>query len=334
MDPDVEERRVQRLGTSSLIVTLPKKWVRRVQVKPGDKVTVVVEGDEVRIIPSAKTPLAAEKRVIRLGELGSDLLVSETPLCLYILGLRDVEMDVGGLDVSTTNKVISRASSLLGVKASCIGNNVVGMKVLAEVDEVDENLLSTLRSILRNLVLLLRTIIGVVEGKGRSEDVISDAVMLGNEIYKNHYAIVRATYKRHYASTLSVDHVMRAIVAPTLSQIAYSMSMTALDTVQTLSVMDRGKVSELAARITEELIDVIERLGNVLRDGDAGQLGEAVNRINALLRSVSEMARQRGDESLYIIAKAQDFLRLLEAAASMLACWLTFTVLTGKGVLA
>jgi len=40
---DVEARKVQKLGSSSLFVTLPKKWINKWNIKPGDKVIVEVD---------------------------------------------------------------------------------------------------------------------------------------------------------------------------------------------------------------------------------------------------------------------------------------------------
>jgi len=34
----MEVRRVQRLGSSSLVITLPKEWTRRLGIKPGDQI--------------------------------------------------------------------------------------------------------------------------------------------------------------------------------------------------------------------------------------------------------------------------------------------------------
>ena len=51
--PTVEERTVSRVGSGSLMVTLPKGWLRYHGLGPGDKVEVITNG-EVRIRPKAK----------------------------------------------------------------------------------------------------------------------------------------------------------------------------------------------------------------------------------------------------------------------------------------
>ena len=47
-------RKVQKLGTSSLVVTLPKEWAKRVGIEPGDSVYVIEDGSQLRLLPVKK----------------------------------------------------------------------------------------------------------------------------------------------------------------------------------------------------------------------------------------------------------------------------------------
>ena len=49
----IEERTVSKVGGSSLMVTLPKGWIRYMGIKPGDVVEVITNG-EVIIRPKRK----------------------------------------------------------------------------------------------------------------------------------------------------------------------------------------------------------------------------------------------------------------------------------------
>jgi phosphate uptake regulator len=51
--PQIEERTISKVGGSSLMVTLPKGWLRFHRIKAGDKVEVVSNG-ELRIRPKRK----------------------------------------------------------------------------------------------------------------------------------------------------------------------------------------------------------------------------------------------------------------------------------------
>lgn len=47
------ERKLMPMGGGSLVVTLPKGWVRFYQLKPGDKVAIIAN-DEILIRPIPK----------------------------------------------------------------------------------------------------------------------------------------------------------------------------------------------------------------------------------------------------------------------------------------
>jgi len=49
----IEERTISRVGSTSLMVTLPKPWLRYLGIQPGDKVEVITNG-EVTIRPKRK----------------------------------------------------------------------------------------------------------------------------------------------------------------------------------------------------------------------------------------------------------------------------------------
>lgn len=48
-------RRIQKFGAVTLTVSLPKRWVRQRNLKKGDQVFVIVEGDSLRILPGPTT---------------------------------------------------------------------------------------------------------------------------------------------------------------------------------------------------------------------------------------------------------------------------------------
>ena len=50
----IEERTITRVGRSSLMVTLPKGWLRYMGLKSGDKVEVITNG-EIIIRPKQKS---------------------------------------------------------------------------------------------------------------------------------------------------------------------------------------------------------------------------------------------------------------------------------------
>ena len=50
----IHERTITRVGSGSLVVVLPKGWLRWHSLRPGDKVQVITNG-ELRVRPMRKT---------------------------------------------------------------------------------------------------------------------------------------------------------------------------------------------------------------------------------------------------------------------------------------
>ena len=53
--PQQEYRTISRIGYSSMMITLPKGWLRFHRLQPGDKVEVITNG-ELHIRPLKKHP--------------------------------------------------------------------------------------------------------------------------------------------------------------------------------------------------------------------------------------------------------------------------------------
>lgn len=58
----IEERTVLRVGGSSLMVTLPKGWLRYMGIKAGDKVEVITNGEIIIRRKRKKLALCAASR--------------------------------------------------------------------------------------------------------------------------------------------------------------------------------------------------------------------------------------------------------------------------------
>ncbi|MGC9112321.1 AbrB/MazE/SpoVT family DNA-binding domain-containing protein [Acidilobus sp.] len=78
-------RKVQKLGTSSLIITLPRDWARSHGLKAGSMVTIVEDGDRLVVIPYVKgRPLTAS---FSLKHLNICKHLGRVVFCAYLSGL-------------------------------------------------------------------------------------------------------------------------------------------------------------------------------------------------------------------------------------------------------
>ena len=65
----IEERTVSRVGGNSLMVTLPKGWLRYMGIKAGDKVEIITNGEIIIRQKRRKSNSARRKQIV--GVLGS-----------------------------------------------------------------------------------------------------------------------------------------------------------------------------------------------------------------------------------------------------------------------
>ncbi|MFN4046065.1 MAG: AbrB/MazE/SpoVT family DNA-binding domain-containing protein, partial [Acidilobaceae archaeon] len=131
----VEVRRVQRLGSSSLIVTLPHSWTKSVGLKAGDSVIIASDGRTLRIAPITKSAEDEAEVSLDLRKYRESRVANMALPCLYILGYNSVELK---LPEDFPNVVVKRlASKLIGVKVAEEGESVMTAKILVDNERVD-----------------------------------------------------------------------------------------------------------------------------------------------------------------------------------------------------
>jgi len=142
----IEKRRVQKTGSSSYIITLPKEWVDSVKLKSGDYVIIEKYGDKLVITPPRTEPLALRAN-IRVHAGVNPQQVLRVLLATYIAGynLINVTFDKNIPDLAkfvSEVKSIARAK-LAGIEVVEETFNTVVFKVLIDIRELP--LLSAIR---------------------------------------------------------------------------------------------------------------------------------------------------------------------------------------------
>jgi len=117
----VESRKVQKVGYSTLTVSLPSDWVKRKNIKPGDLVFIVPEVDgTLRIVPSDLARREeAEEYVINADACDEKRLLERLIVGSYILG-RDV------IRMTSTNRIKSECvAEVRGIVKKLIGLGIL-----------------------------------------------------------------------------------------------------------------------------------------------------------------------------------------------------------------
>ena len=142
----METRKVQRLGPSTLAMTLPATWTEEFGVEKGDEVHIRRAGRGTLTVTPAETVREGTTAVIHADELGAEA-VERAIVAQYVLGRRviRIEQSAGPLSSAVINAVYDAESQLMGL--GVIEETPDHIAIRCSVDPADftlENLLQRL----------------------------------------------------------------------------------------------------------------------------------------------------------------------------------------------
>ncbi len=121
-------RKVQKLGASSLIITLPRGWARRHNVNVGDSVLVYDDGYRLVVVPDGLSEGASLN--INISRSTYSRHIGRVILCGYIFGLDEIEgLGNRSLKDDVRNRIWKSANMLDSVDISLRdGNKTIDVK--------------------------------------------------------------------------------------------------------------------------------------------------------------------------------------------------------------
>jgi phosphate uptake regulator len=145
----METRKVQRLGPSTLAMTLPAEWAQSYDVEKGDEVSIRLGGKGTLTVMPESVQSEESEAVINASGLSADA-VERAILAQYVLGRRVIHVDVEDgetLDSTHINAVYNAETQLMGL--GVIEETPDSIAIRCSVDAEDftlDNLLERLES--------------------------------------------------------------------------------------------------------------------------------------------------------------------------------------------
>ena len=143
MDNKIEHRKLQFIGGSSFMVSLPKDWIKGNSLSQGDTVLLVREPDgSLRIIPEHfdRKEKDEEIAVIRELPLLDEEFLRRYIYALYILGLDEIRIAGDQIDPKVVSAVSEIVRDLVGMEVISVSPNEVVVRCLAveglEIEDV------------------------------------------------------------------------------------------------------------------------------------------------------------------------------------------------------
>jgi phosphate uptake regulator len=104
--PDEEVRKLQVTGKSTYIVSLPKKWVDKLKLKAGDKISITEQEDSSLVVvpPSLKKPEEAVEATVRVSPDDEPSSIYRKIVSLYLAGYGAIHVSATGDKLPTLQR--------------------------------------------------------------------------------------------------------------------------------------------------------------------------------------------------------------------------------------
>jgi SpoVT / AbrB like domain. len=305
----VAPRKLQRLGLSSLVVTLPRRWVEAHGLKPGDLVYVIDEGDRLRIVPAQPSEARRSYR-FDAYKLAMPQLASAALTCLYVNNINDVIVDLKGMGEEGLKYLKQTSMRLLGLEVTQLDSERASVRIVLDDSRADPKMaIKGLGSAVGNIAELLRR---ASSGEALGSDEVEVATA---ELLKYQHLIMR-----HVVSSVSegvIDtRVQGTIVGTAVLGVVGNVLLEALKLAQRWSLRS-SRVAEVAG----QLRDLIPMVSAMVAQPSVKRLHEASLTALSLSAWLEDLLGSSQDpKEAAVLSKVDDAVRDLMIVFSAILC--------------
>src|SRR5215831_18505397 len=285
----MEARKVQKVGYSTLIVSLPKDWVEQVNLKQGDIVSFRREPDGgITVYPGLTHERENFRYVINADLCDAPNLLTRIITANYLTGHDTIQI-VAKKELSQRHleevRAVSRRLTGLGI----VEQNLRSVTLQSFVDPTK----FPIYGLMRRLQIILSSMLeqatkAVVEGRmAMAEEVIH----MEEEADRIYWMIIRqlllAVLDRRVAKEVGIEGPMHVVgnrvIAKSLEQMADSASHVAIEA-QRLKGDAKNidpKIAKGLLELSDKVRSLIEDSFNALMKGDLKKSNECIEKVEA-----------------------------------------------------
>ena len=299
----VETRKVQRLGSSSLVVTIPKNWARKNNLKPGDPIYMVDEGGHLRIVPGSDgKPCIMEevttKYTKNIKEVGLEKIIK----CAYLNGYNFIRIEYAA-SYQKPEEIIAIADKLPYVASIQEEYNTV--KITFKEEETDPN------KYLRRIFVEYQNLV----------EIIKDSLKTGKVDNVRIKEILETLDKLHNFYRLSINKTC----SQTPAREGDRMSRHSASSI--LGVLPRvmAGLAWISARYKGDktVESIIDKTIIAFREAVGSYLSESLKRIHlyqGMRKKVNSLIQENTEKYPDLKAKVEDLLYILDELANDTVC--------------
>lgn len=308
---DVETRKVQRLGSSSLFITLPKKWINKWEIKPGDKIIMEISEDGTLRLIAEKIKLNSNKRSIKIDIDSYKQPISNSIPCLYSLGYDEIIFESKkNIDHKEIEDAINLSKQLVGIEVAEVTENKVKLECLLDTEKIGVE--SLLRRILNIVAKKVDDIIAILKGNSPS-DVQTNA----EDLRRVYLMLLRRSIGGKYNSERdTIRNFIISVNSSILLRIYYIIQ-------KVFSIITTDSSILADQQIKQALLDTFQKVNDLFDEIIMTILFPSVKRITNgynLLSQIKQIVGQSNINNLLLKNYMEDLISMLEEALSNSSC--------------
>lgn len=218
---EIEVRKVQQVGYSTLVVSLPREWVKEVGLKQGDVVSLIREADgTLRLLPGvskeSKNPL---KVVVEADKIVEEGLLTRLITGMYIIGHDTIQIvSRKGLSKFHLDEIRKTVQRLTGI--SIVEQTLTYTTLQNFVDPTK----FPVNGLLRRIYIITSSMLNATSRslKEKRKDLANEVLHMENEVDRIYWMVVRqlllAIRDRTIGKKLGIDHPLHIVGSRTVAK--------------------------------------------------------------------------------------------------------------------
>ncbi|VVB56357.1 PhoU domain protein [uncultured archaeon] len=258
----MEARKVYVSGGSTYVISLPKKWVKKTNLKPGDSLMVTEHGSSLLIGTSTIEKESLTKE-IKISQIKSSEALERILIAFYLVGYDTIKIKVDRKDHLAYREIIRNILDyLIGVEIVEDTNEAMTLEIMLDYKRMSTmQILQRMFSIDRSMLLDLGKAL-----KNMDIGLAKDIIAREKEIDRLYFLVVRqlksAVEYQQIAEKLGIesqrDCLGYRIVVKVLERIADHIENIAKSYIQLFEIQKEAQLDEFID-ITKDIVATFEK---------------------------------------------------------------------------
>lgn len=273
----MEARKVYVSGGSTYVISLPKKWVKKTNLKPGDSLMVAEHGSSLLIGTNAIEKESLTKE-IKISQIKSSEALERILIAFYLVGYDTIKIKVDRKDHLAYREIIRKIMDyLIGVEIVEDTNEAMTLEIMLDYKRMSTmQILQRMFSIDRSMLLDLGKAL-----KNTDMGLAKDIIAREKEIDRLYFLVVRqlksAVEYQQVAEKLGIesqrDCLGYRIVVKVLERIADHIENIAKSYIRLFEIRKEMQLDEFID-ITEDIVATFEKSVQALftRNGEMAEM--------------------------------------------------------------